>query len=237
MEARIRLITLVLTAISFGVIGGCTTYTQEMDKETPLAGTSPMSVPASPMPTTSKAQPISTNDEVPLTPQPNNDCIEQINLTPGETSRDAVSSLWGEPDAISKFGGEDASWFYNALDTSEDIMVTFSKGTVAEIWLPLSNCTLGDVVALLGPPEIVEVILQNDEPGPPVYPTTNFHYPSQGVTFIAPCPAGTLKACTTCRPTDELETKRLYSPTTVEAIVSQAYPPMSTFVEWPGFDK
>jgi hypothetical protein len=216
---RAGFVVLLLAAISLSAIRGCVSSPTNADR----GGT----------PTTAAL------DSSPRPPShAENDCFEPTGLLPGVTSKSQVAALWGEPDEISQFGGEDASWWFGLPGQQKGITVLFRGGKVAQVWLPVSNCTLGDVVDTLGPPETIEIITQNNQPGPPVYPTKSLHYPSRGLAFRIPCPSGTSEAtaCASSSPTDSIKERWLYPRTTVDSIVSQASP-FSTFVAWNGFDE
>ena len=180
----------------------------------------------------------SQENHVPIipSPRPGNRCFEPIGVMPGETGKEEVLALLGRPDEVDLWLGQKEEWRYSHLSIS----IFFSAELVNSIYQSnISDCTLGDIVGTLGPPEIVEVITQNNLPGPPVYPSKQFYYPSRGMVFLSPCP-GALEwqACSSFRTTDEITRRGFYIPTTVEELVhSDQGDPRITFLEWKGFAK
>lgn len=166
-------------------------------------------------------------------PRPDNKCFEPVRIVPGKTCQGEVLALWGNPDRISFF----KEWYY----LQEDTMIVFSPaGLVSRVYqYGVSNCTLGDLIGILGPPEIIEIVTQNNQPGPPIYPAKWFHYPSRGVSFLSPC-LGALewRDCSSFHATDEITRREFYSPTTVEEIIHAAHgDPYFVFLNWSGFAK
>lgn len=156
-----------------------------------------------------------------------------MGIVPGKTGKEEVLALLGRPDEVSlEFGRE--QWWYSHLSTS----LFFSAELVNYvIQYDISDCTLGDIVGTLGPPEIVEIITQNNLPGPPVYPSKQFYYPSRGMMFLSPC-LGALewRACSSFRVTDEITRRVFYTPTTVEELIrADRGDPYITLLEWNGF--
>ena len=208
MRLRTRFLAILWVGIYLGVVGGC--------------ARAPVGTPSSHLPL-AKATPI---------PQPGNGCFERIEVVPGETTKDEIVALWGEPSFV-WYGGV---WEY--VGPQRGTLVYFSGSQVESIRQPVFHCTIADIFGTLGPPETVEIITQNGQPGPPVYPIKLLHYPSQGVAFGSPCPfALEWRGCSSFRPTGEVEERWLYLPTTEEAIISSRTDVYRTFIEWSGFDE
>ncbi len=169
-------------------------------------------------------------------PRPDNGCFDPIGIIPGKTGKGEVLDLLGPPDKVDSWFGEER-WLY-VQDSDRFLSISFSAELVDSLsQYGVSNCTLGDIIGTLGPPEIIELIAQNNQPGPPVYPSKQFHYPGRGMVFVSPCP-GALewRACSSFRPTDEITRRGFYRPTTVEELVRAAQgDPCITFLRWNGF--
>lgn len=170
-------------------------------------------------------------------PQMNNDCLETTGLIPGKTSKDEVLNLWGEPVKVYP-DTEMAIWDYGVSGPSDDIKgdVTFWYNIVDEVTLFPSNCTLGDLVAQLGPPEIVELVYVYScfDIDNYAFLLRDFHYPSQGVTFTNHCSRDTPESCSTFSKTDAITIKTLYLPGKDQTGLP-GFNMYLTIIEWIGF--
>jgi hypothetical protein len=175
------------------------------------------------------------------------DCFVEIELVPGKTSKQNVEQLWGKPLYVERPGGPLESWEYRS-PREENILSRWKveihfndkDSKVYEVWFDVSKCTLGDVIDVLGPPEVLELftlasdMIVNGESALTIY-VSKFHYPSKGFMFEVLC-TNTREKCLKYSPNEKVVQKRFYERNVnVEGLPTFTY--RSKIIEWTGFDK
>lgn len=183
------------------------------------------SPPAStvPGPAPTKLTPTKAATSAPLPPI---GCLDPVPLTPGVSLKEDVIAAWGNPA-----DKHDGYWHYDVRGTVAGVDIDLVDDRVSRIWLSVSKCSLGEVVAALGPPEAVEIITPSGNNEPPVYAHKNLHYASRGMAFEVPCVPYMAETCAESHVSDPIDAELLYPPSTVSELVSQSY---GTFLPWDG---
>ncbi len=234
--APLRVIALWLCVI---LASGCTWPEKRMVTPTLTTVESPRP-PVSAAATRVPSVPAYIDSSTP-TVRPDSQCFRPMDLVPGKTTRDQVVALWGEP--ASREGLNYPIWNYGTPGQVGHASVFFEdKEHVSAVFVDLTQgeCTLGDVVATLGPPEIVELLIPPTPlPGKyasTAYPLREFHYPTKGVSYQSLCPSEKVQNCSSLQPADGVGLVLYYQPMTVEKLIAGSYAG-STFVEWSGFER
>ncbi|MCP4529085.1 MAG: hypothetical protein GY833_24715 [Aestuariibacter sp.] len=159
-------------------------------------------------------------------------------IIPGQTTRGEVRQIMGDPVSRSYFG----TWSYSYNVPNHTSVMSFwfnEKSVVIEIWIPISDFSLGSLIDQLGDPEIVELRINQPDVGPPIYPDKVFHFPSLGVSYYAPCIVDNVnlgKDCQQHYPTDTIELVVQYVSSS-QLEFRQEIAPDSVVIDWQGFQE
>ncbi len=153
----------------------------------------------------------------------------------GETTMDQVAAQWGLPDE-EWTDDQYRIWSYENV-VPGGVQMRFRAEKVVRISFAPQDCTLGDLVSIWGPPEVVrssywEEPTTTPRMGPPIIPLKIMHYPRLGLMFYVKVdrPEGLTHHLTT----DIVGGRIVYPPTTLEALLSSG---PANWLNWTGFDE
>jgi len=135
-------------------------------------------------------------------------------IIPGQTKAGEVKQILGDPVSRSSFN-DFGTWTYNVQNYTQAMSILFEKDVVSEIWIPITDFRLGDLVDQLGAPEIIELTINQPDLGPLVYPQKVFHYPSLGTSYYVSCIVNNVNLGEDCQQhyrADEIERMSQYVP-------------------------
>jgi hypothetical protein len=157
-------------------------------------------------------------------------------LIPGKTSKQQVDNLWGKPFHIN-FG----TYYYQVIPDGR-VVIHFADDKVNVVHFDLSNCNLGVVIDIMGPPDALELKTLV----PDIMPSANgrrilyvitFHYPSHGFGFEITCSHVLVEEeCLKFSPSDAIDQKRFYKRNSnIEDLIG--FGDNSKIIQWSGFDE
>jgi hypothetical protein len=171
-------------------------------------------------------------DPFPLIPS-----VEAVGINPGETTREQVAQLLGNPDYIA-FEDRNVPWlYYLEPDMLGRLRVFFNADDIVEnmaikpLYQTHQTLLLEDAVNSYGEPDILQLI-----PGfeGQKYETLALLYLDRGLRVATRCVTST---CEIVKRDAKVNQKWYFQPTTL-AEYQAAFPdPEAAFVEWHGFDE
>ena len=102
-------------------------------------------------------------------------------ITPGQTTKEEVLSILGEPDKVSVVDAE--NWQYWNYFRRVIVVLSLDAQVVDWIWIVEQTHTLGEIIDEYGEPELVQ-LGHPDSCSPDEYMVTNLEYPGQGINAV-----------------------------------------------------
>ncbi|MCP4540961.1 MAG: hypothetical protein GY832_27820 [Chloroflexi bacterium] len=102
-------------------------------------------------------------------------------LVPGQSTKEQVIAILGEPDDISQVEAE--NWEYWNYYGKVIVVLSLDDKVVEWIWITERTHTLGEVIDKYGEPELI-LLTHPDTCSPDEYQVTNLDYPKQGVHVV-----------------------------------------------------